>query len=308
MFRYLIGVKRKNSDTVTFQEAPLYIVNRQIRSLAHQTKQQIEDDNKDRMKARNALGETFGTKKAKKAIKEAERNHVDIEAMANVAGYIQQDISENTDILPTRESIKATSDSQRPLPPYNENGDGLEEVYKTSNIVTDPEMNSIRLDKILTSPDSKTIGSLLPSGESSNYIIERLIALKDVKGSKSNRTKMKLLVYMSYLYAFRSLGRLSRSKVQEKTNAPGTIIEGLFSKFTETPRGSTKTTVTPFTQSKLLSYILVLALHIDDNSVDPSPIAKELALPITKVNETFKSIGCSIVGLNVSTFNILEIY
>lgn len=296
----MIGLKRKNSDTITFQEAPLYVMNRQIRSLAHKSTELDDADMADRMRARNALGETFGTKKAKKAIKEAERNQVDVEAMANVAGYIQQDIAENTDILPTRENIKAEADAQRPLPPYDQSGGSLEEVYKISSLISDPEFNSCKVDKLLTAKDASAIAQLLPSGDSVNYIIERLVALKTVKGNKSSRTKVRLLLYMSYLFAFRTLGRQSRSKVQERTGAPPVIVDGLFSKFTETARGSTKSSMTPFTQAKLLNYILVLTLHVDDNSVDPSQIAKELSMPVQKINESFKSLGCQLVALNLA--------
>lgn len=55
----------------------------------------------ERMKLRNNLGETFGTKKAKAAIRAQERNRVDVDAMRGVAGHLQDRIQENTESLPT---------------------------------------------------------------------------------------------------------------------------------------------------------------------------------------------------------------
>ena len=53
------------------------------------------------MELRNNLGEAFGTKKAKAAIRARERNRVDIDAMKDVAVHLQDTIMTNTDTLPT---------------------------------------------------------------------------------------------------------------------------------------------------------------------------------------------------------------
>lgn len=55
----------------------------------------------DRAQLRNKLGETFGTKKAKAAIRAQERNRVDIDAMKGVTAHLQETIMENTGNLPT---------------------------------------------------------------------------------------------------------------------------------------------------------------------------------------------------------------
>lgn len=51
--------------------------------------------------AKTALGETFGTKKAKAAIRAVERNHVDIGAMTGVMGYVMDSIDKGADGLMT---------------------------------------------------------------------------------------------------------------------------------------------------------------------------------------------------------------
>jgi DNA-directed RNA polymerase I subunit RPA49 len=47
------------------------------------------------------LGETFGTKKAKAAIRAAERNHVDVGAMEGVMGYVMDSIEKGAEGLMT---------------------------------------------------------------------------------------------------------------------------------------------------------------------------------------------------------------
>lgn len=61
----------------------------------------IEVTNEERMLQRNKLGEAFGTKKAKAAIRAQERNRVDIDALKGVTAHLQETIEENTHSLPT---------------------------------------------------------------------------------------------------------------------------------------------------------------------------------------------------------------
>ena len=56
----------------------------------------------ERSLQRNILGETFGTKKAQKAIRASERNKVDVSAMDDVTVHIQDSIDANTKTLPTQ--------------------------------------------------------------------------------------------------------------------------------------------------------------------------------------------------------------
>lgn len=56
----------------------------------------------ERIEQRNTLGETFGTRKAQKAIRAAERDKIDVSAMQGVTDHIQGSIENNTKSLPTK--------------------------------------------------------------------------------------------------------------------------------------------------------------------------------------------------------------
>lgn len=79
---------------------PLHILTQQVKALKNL--KPMEVSTAERAKLRNNLGETFGTKKAKAAIRAAERNRVDVDAMRGVAGHLQNRIEENTESLPTQ--------------------------------------------------------------------------------------------------------------------------------------------------------------------------------------------------------------
>ena len=78
----------------------MHILTRQVKALKKMKPIQVSTE--ERMEQRNTLGETFGTKKAKAAIRAQERNRVDIDAMKRVAGHLQDRIEENTGSLPTQ--------------------------------------------------------------------------------------------------------------------------------------------------------------------------------------------------------------
>lgn len=99
---YLVGIYNKRTKTTTLRTAPLHILTRDVKALKNLKPMEVSVA--ERIKLRNTLGEAFGTKKAKAAIRAHERNKVDIDAMRGVAGHIQEDIQENTESLPTQGS------------------------------------------------------------------------------------------------------------------------------------------------------------------------------------------------------------
>lgn len=78
----------------------MYIMGREVKALKDVATPASSDMH--RMKARNLLGETFGSKKALKAIRAAERNKVDVSAMQGVASHLQESIQANTSSLPSQ--------------------------------------------------------------------------------------------------------------------------------------------------------------------------------------------------------------
>lgn len=97
---YYVGIYNKKTKTTVLRPAPLHILARNVKALKNLKPMEVSVD--ERMKLRNNLGETFGTKKAKAAIRAHERNRVDIDAMRGVAGHLQEDIQGNTETLPTQ--------------------------------------------------------------------------------------------------------------------------------------------------------------------------------------------------------------
>lgn len=98
--RYFVAVHNKRTKATTIREAPLHILTHQVKAL--KSLKPAEVSTLQRLEARAALGESFGTKKAKQAIKAQERNKVDVSAMETVADHLQDSIQRNTQALPSK--------------------------------------------------------------------------------------------------------------------------------------------------------------------------------------------------------------
>lgn len=96
-----MGIKDKKSSKILLRNAPLHVLSRDVKAVKS-LESLARTSHEERMIARNDLGEAFGSKKAKQAIKAMERNKVDVSAMENVIGHIQGSIEASTVTLPSR--------------------------------------------------------------------------------------------------------------------------------------------------------------------------------------------------------------
>ena len=69
--------------------------------------------------ARNDLGQSFGTKKRKKTIKDLEMNQIRVENMQDVTGKIKQVIGETASSIPLKEELDLQVMADRPIPKCN---------------------------------------------------------------------------------------------------------------------------------------------------------------------------------------------
>jgi DNA-directed RNA polymerase I subunit RPA49 len=95
----MLGVYDKSTKKVKLYRAPAFVISRSVKRL--QDLKGAAASGFDFHQARNTLGETFGSRKALKAIKAQERNHVDVHAMEGATQHIQSAIDAGTVALPT---------------------------------------------------------------------------------------------------------------------------------------------------------------------------------------------------------------
>ncbi|KAH9837707.1 RNA polymerase I associated factor, A49-like protein [Rhodofomes roseus] len=293
---YLVAVHNKRTNTTVFRPAPLHIMNQQVKALKNLAP--IEATNEERAQLRNKLGETFGTKKAKAAIRAQERNRVDIDALKGVTGHLQETIMENTSSLPTLEEAKEAADSNRLIPPHNPNADRPDNVYALHDIIPETEFNALSVAPFRSATNVQERKALLPFRQS-NWVNQHIYQL--FQAPKLRKTDLKIVMYVSAMLAFRMAARSVNDKeaLQKKfTGVPQIVVDGLLSRFTESERDTNKIKVTSQTETMLMTYMLALCLRVDDFATDTELIAHDLKMPASKVNPLFKALGCNIRKLD----------
>ncbi|KIK92192.1 hypothetical protein PAXRUDRAFT_147843 [Paxillus rubicundulus Ve08.2h10] len=301
--RYFVAAYNKRTRVTTIRQAPLHILTHQVKAL--KALQPSKVSVLQRLEARAALGESFGTKKAKQAIKAQARNKVDVSAMETVVDHLQESIQRNTQALPSKEEAQATADSSRLIPVYNADAETPSEVYPLHNIIPEAEWKALSPSAILHASTSKERTPLLAYQRSSwvNQHLNRVCA-----SPSPSKTHIKILMYISAMMSFRNLTfrKFDKATIHEKLTAvPSIVADGLLARFTETTRGSTQPQSTSQTETMLLTHMFALALRVDDYATDTTLIASDLSQNVNTVNTLFKSLGCKVNKLTVAALKRL---
>ncbi|KAG0292410.1 DNA-directed RNA polymerase I subunit rpa49 [Linnemannia gamsii] len=297
--RYVLAIRDRDTDKITFKDAPVIPINRTIKSLKNAkgpvaAKEQFTQ-------AKNTLGEAFGTKKIKQQIKSVERNAVNVSTLDSIAGILHDSIAAKTSALPSKESIKAKADEDRPIPPFDLAATKVEDIYKIDTLITPAEYQVIPF-KALLEKSSQPL-AVLPF-QNSAYVNGALTVALSI--SKKDRHKIRLLMYISFLMAFRTIPdkKLDDSEFVNKImgDVPSVIMENLYERFTESPEGVDKKrhTFTPKSKDKLLCWILAIALTLENFNMDAGSLTKDLSMKQTRVNELYKSLGCKVNELTAT--------
>lgn len=308
---YIIGLYDPIKKNIELYKAPLVVGRVNARSKRTYKGPHIKLTGLRNVQQRNALGEAFGTKKAKAAITNYEKNKIDAEKLQDVEMDIIDNVKESTNTLPTHEEIQKASVEERPTPRANVDATSVEDIYPINGIITNKEMGLIRVNGLLEEGDITRRLESLPY-EKSTYVNNRLakyIASKNVE-------KLQVLYYASLLF-----GVYENRRVKDKQSlmtrllnrAPEGLIDGILNKFTiarSSQFGKSKDRsfmIDPNHEDKLLCYLLALVLHIDSFMVELTPLAHELNLKPTKLVSLFRALGATIKPPTVAQAQALNI-
>ncbi|KAJ3727338.1 Rpa49 subunit specific to nuclear RNA polymerase I [Lentinula guzmanii] len=252
--------------------------------------------------ARTALGETFGTKKAKAAIRAQERNRVDVNAMKGVMQHVVDGIDEKAEGLLTKDEAKDLADSARLVPPFSATATDPGDIYSLNDIIPDAEMKALNITLIEQNLKHNDHVGMLPWKHCKwvNNHIKRLGQEEDK--SKARKRKLKMLLYVSTMFLFRRvIGHpkgLDKDSIYEKmNNVPTIVVDGLLSRFTEMTRGSSVHILTSAMSTKFMAYLLALCLRVDDFVSNPKNLADDLSLSIANIQAAYRGLGCKLKTL-----------
>ncbi|GAB5589905.1 DNA-directed RNA polymerase I subunit rpa49 [Umbelopsis nana] len=287
--RYVVAVYDKKDNSVTLQEAPVINMHRTVKALKGM-KNQITAHNSF-LEAKNALGDTFGTKKARQQIKSMERNEVKAESLAqDVVSTMQQEIDVAAQAVPTIAEIQKDQETERPVPPYDATATAPADIYNLDDIISPEELNVVPIKDILKITNLKELQEQLPY-TLSEFVNSRILSIVTSKG-KVDRKQVRILVYISYLMAYYQMRPMMAGKRDQINttlyNPPAAIVDRMLERYTSNGRR------TPMMADKLVCYMMLLCLMVNNYTVIPETLASDLSLKPTKTVNLLKNVGCKV--------------
>ncbi|CAN6652463.1 DNA-directed RNA polymerase I subunit Rpa49p [Trichomonascus vanleenenianus] len=303
--KYCVAVYDPESTSVELYPADLVSMSSIVKAKKGSSGPAVRQANVRNALQRSALGEEFGTKKAKKAITDMERNRIEADKLEDLETAIVDVVKTSTESLPSQEERKATLSQDRPIPPHNLETHQVDEVYPVEGIIPSREYAVIRVGPVVKEKTAKGRQALLPH-KTSEVIAKRLVNLENGVGDQTEI--IKLIYYASLLLAVYENKRVNNKAalLAKVGNPPEILISGILDRFAVSKAGHFGKTkdrnfaIDPVHENKLLCYLLALLLRIDNYMLEVAPLAKELSLKPSKLAELFKAMGCSVKNATVA--------
>lgn len=297
--RYMVALYDADTGAVEVYPGAAYVEMGTVVS-KHKTSRRPAIKSKDVARAaqRNTLGETFGTRKAKKAITDQAVNRIDTGLLEDIEGELVDAVATTTASLPTQDQMEATMLQNRPIPPHNPAAERREDIYPLHGIVPKREWAAIRVDAVLREKDADARKALMPSG-TTEFVAARLVACTD---AAKHTEKLQLLYYVGLLMAVYSGRKGVRNKaglVKLLCNPPDLLVTGILDRFVGVQGGGEygRSKERAFYmdaahETKLLCYLLALMLRLDNYVLEVLPLAAQLGLKPSRLAEVMRQLGC----------------
>ncbi|KAI8816472.1 RNA polymerase I associated factor, A49-like protein [Fimicolochytrium jonesii] len=289
--RYIVGVFDKNTKKLTLKEADVFHLSTTVKTLKRHESKHIGEKN---WIARNALGEAFGTKKRKQAIRALEKNQVDVGGLSSVADVIKTAIDEKTASMPTREEMREAAKQDRGIPPYDPDAKTPAEVYDINQLCSPGELKALTWKPIWKAASFDEAKQLLAPISPTSWVLERIHTLLQVKTDIVKFQRLLYLAYMMKFYTLKDKALNSKSVAANIGNAPQIVADTFMQRFTEyqSDEGRTKYRISPKLKDTLLAFIIALALSLNDFKLDLSHLAGDMGIGLTRMNKVARELGC----------------
>ncbi|CZS93697.1 related to DNA-directed RNA polymerase A (I) chain [Rhynchosporium agropyri] len=299
LLKHYVGVYDPETGKMDVMEARKMVIRGSVRAQQAAAEDELSRDMRER---RDILGQTFGTKKAKKAITSNTENAISPNKSArnknNPAKFdpataaILSGISETTKGMATRDELAQRAEDAKPRPKPNRDATQPQDVYTTDDLIGKDVMKAI---PVKVWQDTVKANKELP-------VISRFAAGR-LRGVILNVEKLKILRYMVLLMRVLGSTRLTRGVrmlpkrdelKQFLEDIPETVLESIKRKFTDAG------TITSFQVDLIRTHLCALACIVDNFEVQTFDLMEDLKLDTKEMSQYFSEIGAKIVVLGES--------
>lgn len=250
---------------------------------------------------RSALGQTFGTKKARKAIASVTENAISPDKSARQANGATKlesasaamiaNMAATTAGMSTQAQLQEAADAAKPRPKANLNATEVKDVYSVDSLVG---LDTMKLVPV------RQWQEMVKSGKQV-FVNSRHVAERIVNAAMHGVEKLKLLRYMLLLIEFynacqptRGGRKLPRRDETKKIlgDMPEAVLEGIKRKFSDAG------VMSKFKVDLLITHLCALALLVDNYEVDMYNLKEDLKLETKPMEQYFREIGAKSSALS----------
>ncbi|KAF7550927.1 hypothetical protein G7046_g7861 [Stylonectria norvegica] len=256
--------------------------------------------NETHLELKTDLGQTFGTKKAKKAIHDTVLNAIAPPKMPGdnmptaidaAARAMLESVGEITSTMASREELQAVVDDAKPVPLANLEATEIQDVYDPKKIIGADILNLVPIREWQEKVQHDE-GISVPS----RYVAARV---KHIAANPDAVTRLRVLRYFTFVFLFfahtkpgkaRGTRQLpSREKLREAlAPAPEAVVENIRRKFSDAG------TMRKFHIDLLMTHCCAFACIIDNFEVDTQNLRDDLKIDQKTMNSYFKEIGARV--------------
>lgn len=315
-FNYLVCVLNEESGTGSVYDAEFLISHRTVKAIEEAREKAVDSLTGSKEASRQSspvdykaakvlLGESFGTRKAKQALNSVTKNQINIEQLeSSAASFINRTLDKSIDRIAETAAEEVDGESQSIsydlssiLPPFDSTTSKVEQIYQVSGIISDETMQLLPLGDF-SSNSNESWENIKTRYGMSDFILDKIKNLPDTSGK--NQKHLACLLFMHFLMNFRLLkeGALNNETALQKafSYADPSLLNHLLEMFTEpiSVGGKIKRKVSALAKDRLVSYLCVLTLLVDQFRVNLTVMSTVLKIPVTKMTDYFKAVGCAI--------------
>jgi DNA-directed RNA polymerase I subunit RPA49 len=299
LLKHYVGVYDPEIGKMEVIEARKMVVRGSVR--AHQAS--VEEEMSLNMRERrNVLGQTFGTKKARKAIASVTENAISPDKSARklangqapklegAAAAIIANMAEATKGMSSRDELAKAADAAKPRPKANEDAIVINDVYTVDSLIGEETMKLIPVRQWQDAIKKRQEFPL-----SSRYVSTRLVTTRwdSVERLKTLRYMLLLLDIYNKSALTKSIRKWpSRLDLKELMgDMPEAVLEGVKRKFTNGGQMS------KYQGDLLITHLCAMACLVDNFEVDMWELQDDLKLETKPMSQYFNEIGAKITAL-----------
>ncbi|KAK3322491.1 RNA polymerase I associated factor, A49-like protein [Apodospora peruviana] len=256
------------------------------------------------MEMRTELGEAFGTKKAKKALKSVQENAISSakgssKKLGSAEIAVMDSIMDATQNMATKEELQAAADQSRPVPRGNLDAEEIQDVYVPAEIIGSEVLNAIPImdwqEKGRTSE---------PVNAPSRFVAHRVMRVAQLESGGVLRLKvLRYLLWLIVLYNTAERGKERGTKRiaqrdhlrQSMAPAPDVVIENIRRKFSD---GGT---MRKQHIDLLMTHCCVFSSIIDNFQSNTFDLREDLKMEQKQLSQYFNEIGARMKQHKVGT-------